>query len=276
MISDTHVHTWWSSDSKADPEDQIKSAIAAGMKHIAITDHNDYDAPTFPPDYFNFLIDNKGDHDAISRYIADIERLKEKYSDRIEVLVGIEMGLQPHIIAKATETAEQFPFDFIIGSTHAFHRMDAEDKRHYIGVDIVKAIDQYFEEELKNLTLFHYYDTVGHFDFALRYGPGAAESFTYEAHQDVLDALLQEVIRSDKTIEINTSKYALKNMTNPNMAIVRRFAELGGKFVTFGSDSHVSSRIGEGFEAVAEMVKECGIKEYAVFHKHVPELMPIP
>lgn len=276
MISDTHVHTRWSSDSEADPEAQILQAIACGMQHIAITDHNDYDAPTFPPDYFNFLIDNRGDDDAISRYIADLQRLKEQYAGKIKVLIGMELGLQPHVMDRITEVAKKFPLDFIIGSTHAFERMDAEDQRHYTGIDVQKAMERYFQAEYANLIQFPYYDTVGHMDFALRYAPGAAEGFTYEAHREILDAILQEVIRRDKAIEVNTSKYVLKNMTNPSMAVVRRYAELGGRFVTFGSDSHVPSRIGEGFDAVAEMVKDCGIKEYAVFHRHVPELLPIP
>lgn len=112
-------------------------------------------------------------------------------------------------------------------------------------------------------------------DFALRYAPGAAEKFSYAAYAEVLDAILGHIIRNDKALEINTSKYVLKNMTNPNIAIVRRYAELGGRLVTFGSDSHVSSRIGEGFTDVAEMLKAAGIKEFAVFRNHIPETFPI-
>lgn len=270
MISDMHSHTRWSSDSSTPVDVHIEAAIARGMKHLCITEHQDYDAPTFPPDYFTFLIDDKGDDDAISRYIEDLQKAKKKYKEQIDVLIGIEMGLQPHLASRLDVLAEKYPFDFIIGSTHTFHGMDAEDKRHYENISIEEAIRQYFEEEYENLKCFKKYDIVGHMDFALRYGPGAAEAFTYEKYGDVLDEILKEVIHSGKGIECNTSKYKAKNMTNPNMAIIKRYAELGGEIITFGSDAHTPERIGEGFEQVGEMVKACGIKSYAIFRNHEP------
>ena len=84
-------------------------------------------------------------------------------------------------------SANSFPFDFIIGSTHTFHKMDAEDKRHYEGVDIQLAVSQYFEEELENIKRFQVFDVAGHMDFVLRYGPGALEQFTYAKYADILD-----------------------------------------------------------------------------------------
>lgn len=269
-ISDMHSHTRWSSDSDTPVDIHIESAISRGMKHICITDHQDYDAPVFPPDYYSFLIDDKGDDDSVNRYICDIKNKKEKYKDRIEVLVGIEMGLQPHIAEKISSLSKKFPFDFIIGSTHTFHGMDAEDKRHYENISIEKAIREYFEEEYVNLKLFKNFDIVGHLDFALRYGPGAAESFTYSKYGDVIDEILLEVIRAGKGIECNTSKFKSKNMTNPNIEIIKRYAELGGEIITFGSDAHTPDRIGEGFEQVGEMVKNCGLKYYAIFRNHEP------
>lgn len=270
MIADMHVHTRWSSDSVTPVEEQVERAIELGMKSICITDHQDFDAPKFPPDYFTFLIDDRGDEKAVSAYTADLIRIKELYKDKIEVLLGIELGIQPHITEELTTLAASFPFDFIIGSTHAFHKMDAEDKRHYDGIDIEVAVSRYFQEELQNVKLFREFDVAGHMDFVLRYGPGALEQFTYAKYGDILDEILKELITTGRGIECNTSKFAAKNMTNPHRDIIRRYAQLGGEIITFGSDSHVSSRLGEGFREVGEMVKECGIKYYTVFRRHQP------
>lgn len=275
MISDFHVHSSWSSDCETAAEEQVKRALSLGMKHICITDHNDYDAPLFPPDYFSYLLGNKGDDSTISAYLADLQQLKERYAGQIEVLAGIELGMQPHLAERLTDLSERHPFDFIICSTHSFDGLDGKDQRHYENTTPVQALTRYFQTELENLRAFQCYDTVGHMDFAIRYAPGAAESFSYNQYADILDAILLHIIRHDKALEINTSKYVLKNMTNPNPAIIRRYAELGGKLITFGSDSHVSSRIGEGFCEVGRMVRDCGIREYAVYHRHVPELFPI-
>lgn len=270
MIPDFHVHTKWSSDSDTPPKEQIEAAIRCGMKQLCITEHQDYDSPVFPPDYFNFLIADKGDDDSIKAYIENMTALKEEYADRIELLIGIELGLQPHLGERLQKIRDDYAFDFIIGSTHAFGGMDAEDKRHYENIDIETAVRRYFEEELVNIRAFRGFDVAGHMDFVLRYGPGAAETFSYEKYGDVLDAILLELIHTGRGIECNTSKYKLKNMTNPHMSIIKRYAELGGTILTFGSDSHVSSRIGEGFREVSKMVEACGIRYYTVFRKHEP------
>ena len=275
MIPDMHVHTRWSSDSSVPVREQIERAAALGMKQICITDHQDFDAPKFPPDYFTFLIDDKGDDDTVKKYVDDILEIKDEYDGRIEVLAGIELGIQPHLTEKLNAFADRFPFDFIIGSTHTFCGMDAEDKRHYENVDVEEAVRQYFMDELVNVKGFKKFDVAGHMDFVLRYGPGAAETFTYGKYADVIDEMLKELIQSGRGIECNTSKFKAKNMINPDREIIRRYAELGGEIITFGSDSHVSERLGEGFKEAGEIVRECGLKYYAVFRQHKPEFYPI-
>ena len=41
MISDCHVHTEFSGDSKAPQNAQVQAALDLGMKEICITDHHD-------------------------------------------------------------------------------------------------------------------------------------------------------------------------------------------------------------------------------------------
>ena len=48
MIADCHMHTWFSSDSEARPEDMIEQALRLGMKELCITDHYDMDYPVNP------------------------------------------------------------------------------------------------------------------------------------------------------------------------------------------------------------------------------------
>lgn len=45
MISDYHVHTYFSSDCEVSPREHISKAIACGMSEICFTDHMDYDYP---------------------------------------------------------------------------------------------------------------------------------------------------------------------------------------------------------------------------------------
>ena len=48
MLWDTHMHTHFSGDSEADPENMVKAAIQKGLEGLCFTDHYDYDYPNDP------------------------------------------------------------------------------------------------------------------------------------------------------------------------------------------------------------------------------------
>lgn len=91
MLSDYHVHTSFSTNCHADMEAVVKKAIELGMPGICITDHYDMDYPTG-----EFQLD-------IDRYIAEVTRVREKYAGQIEVLLGLDMGLQPQLGGKSVQ-----------------------------------------------------------------------------------------------------------------------------------------------------------------------------
>lgn len=74
---DLHNHTTFSYDGSNTPEEIIENAILCGVDVIGITDHQ-------------FTI---GDN--LSRYYEYIQHCKIKYSGRIKVLCGLEIGTRP-------------------------------------------------------------------------------------------------------------------------------------------------------------------------------------
>ena len=93
ILSDTHVHTQFSSDSQEPMENMVKRGIELGLKEIYFTDHMDLD---FPKQYkYDFLFD-------IHAQQAGISRLDKKYSE-ITLYRGIELGLQPHLAKQADQ-----------------------------------------------------------------------------------------------------------------------------------------------------------------------------
>ena len=76
-LQDLHNHTTYSYDGVNSPEEIIKNAISKGIDVIGISDHQ-------------FSIGNK-----LSSYIEEINFLKEKYKNEINVLCGLEIGLRP-------------------------------------------------------------------------------------------------------------------------------------------------------------------------------------
>ena len=111
---DTHMHSQFSGDSEAPQEEMIATAIEKGLAGICFTDHLDIDYPEEPD---IFLLD-------LPNYTSSVLAYQEKYAAKLPVRLGIELGLQPHLAALYTDILSQYPFDFVIGSSHVVHGLD--------------------------------------------------------------------------------------------------------------------------------------------------------
>ena len=111
MYCDFHTHTSFSSDSEASPQSQIKKAISLGMPKLCITDHEDIDYPAEygMPFVFNY-----------DEYYSCLSELRELYADRIDLHIGVELGLQPHLGDVLAEYTANHKFDFIIRQFFVF------------------------------------------------------------------------------------------------------------------------------------------------------------
>ena len=85
---DTHMHSQFSGDSEAPQEEMISSAIEKGLAGICFTDHLDIDYPEEPD---IFLLD-------LPNYTSSVLAYQEKYAAKLPVRLGIELGLQPHLV----------------------------------------------------------------------------------------------------------------------------------------------------------------------------------
>ncbi len=249
-------------------ESMIRSAIEKGLELICFTEHNDYGAH-FEGDG-NFIVDTKAYHSAI-------KELSEKYKDRITVLFGVEIGLMEDVLEYFEEYTSSYPFDFVIGSSHTAGNMDPYYPEYYKKFDSVyDAYHFYFETELKCASLFDCYDSYGHLDYALRYGPGANSGFTYEKYADVLDPLLKTIIGKGKVIEVNSSGLR-SNMNGPNPAvsIIERYRQLGGFPLTIGSDAHETKHIASDFDIIRKILLDAGYTTYSVFENRKRKELPL-
>lgn len=118
ITADCHLHSSFSGDSHTPMEQMILQGIRQGLTTMCFTEHNDFDYPEYPDlpkDYFLLNTDS---------YLYDLARLKEKYADRIRLLFGIELGLQPEIARRNAAFVKSYDFDFVIGSSHVCHGKD--------------------------------------------------------------------------------------------------------------------------------------------------------
>lgn len=267
MYADMHTHTSFSNDSDATVEEQIERAIKLKMPYYCITDHQDYDHPDGD---FSYVMRKREDI-IFDDYFKILNKAKEKYADKINLLIGIEFGLQPHLVERINKDYQSFPFDFIIGSTHSIKGYDTEAKELFEGRTPEECIREYLELEYENLLMTETIDAFGHIDFILRDVPGKNNGFTYAKYSDILDEILKLAIKRSQAVEINTKSLVIgMRDSSPGKETFKRYKELGGELITFGSDAHFPERIGACFDIAGDILKNCGFKHYNVFVQHKP------
>lgn len=263
--SDFHVHSKLSGDSQAEMVDMIESAIRLGLTHLCFTEHHDIDLIST----INFLLD-------FDAYEKTFFPLQAKYRNRIQLLFGIELGVQPHLYSQLTDIANKYPFDFIICSNHVAGGVDPYQPIYFEGKDKYDAYNEFFEDIFQNAKAYSDFDVYGHLDYMIRYAPYEDKHYMYETCKTVLDNILMTIIEKGKGIEINTSgfKYGLKD-SHPSHQVIKRYRQLGGEIITVGSDAHSPEHIGTYFDLASDILTEAGFKYYTIFKERKPEFIKL-
>lgn len=266
MLWDTHMHSQYSGDSETPQDAMVQAAIQKNLDGICFTDHLDID---YPDDPYLFLLD-------LPNYTASVNALASQYEGRFPIRLGIELGLQPHLAALHADILEQYPFDFVIGSSHVVHGFDPYYPKFYEGRSEEECYREYFESILENIQAFDGFDVYGHIDYVVRYGPNRNEQYSYQKYSDVIDAILSLLIKKGKGIEINTGgfKYGLGH-PNPTEEIIARYHELGGEIITIGADAHKPEHVAFDFEKVPDILKSAGFQYFTVFKDRKPEFIKL-
>lgn len=262
ILADYHVHSYFSSDSKAKPRDIIDKAMSLGFNKLCFTDHMDYDFPIYNGLTFQF------DPDA---YFSELLLLKEEYKNRINLLIGIELGLQPYLAPRYDTLMNSYPFDFAIGSSHLVNGVDPYNKEYWEQYSKEEGVIKYLESIIGNVKAYSNFDVYGHLDYVIRYLPDKNTTFSYEKHADLIDLMLSTIINAGKGIELNTSgyKYGLSS-PHPNEYILKRYKDMGGEIITIGSDGHIPGHIGYDFKIAKELLHSLNYKYYTVFTERKP------
>lgn len=267
MRADVHMHCDFSHDSETSPEDMIRGAIDKGLEVICFTDHYDKDdmewgyEPIFDPE----------------EYFKVLRPLSEKYSDQIDVRIGVELGLQPHLAQYFTEFVAKYPFDFVIASAHTVQSVDPATGKLFLDKSDEEVYRLTFREMIEDIREFRDFDVMGHLDYVVRYGKGREKDYSYAKFSDEIDELLRILIESGKGIELNMAglKYGLP-FAHPHPDILKRYREMGGEIITVGADGHKPEHIAYDFDRVSDILRACGFKYYTEFKGRKPVFWALP
>lgn len=265
MYPDYHIHTRFSDDSSESVEAAIESAVSKGMPAVCITDHYDMDCPTG-----DFYLDTPA-------YFARLNVLKEKYDGRIDILIGVEIGAEPHLCGSGTveRYLQEYPFEYVILSDHFVDRIDPY-YRDRLPISEEEMYGRYFAQLREVICGIDGYHTAAHLDYVARYGYDGGKACTYENYREPIDAILEHLIDKGLILEVNTAGYR-KGLSypNPQQAILRRYRELGGDRIILGSDAHAAADVGADFERAAELLRSLGFRYLTVPVRNTERQIPL-
>lgn len=261
--SDQHMHTFFSGDSKAKIEDMIDSAVSKNLDIICFTDHYD---PLFPcyqeGEEAIFDLDT-------AKYNKCAVKLRndESIQSKIKLRVGMELGIYPAVYDLCRDIVKEYPYDFIILSSHTAGGLDPYLKEYWENHDTVERIRMYYEEILKNVQNFTDFDIYGHLDYCVRYTQTTKEQRSIDNYKEIFREIFRILVDEGKGIEINSGGLRRKgfNLFNPSAEILEFYKECGGEIITFGSDAHVAKDIAYGINEASDILKGIGFKYIADF-----------
>lgn len=243
MFFDCHIHSTFSTDSTMLIEDAIKTSKEKGLGMI-VTDHMDLNYPIEG----NFIFD-------CNKYFLEYEKYR---SD--DFLIGIELGLRDDCIEQNKLLISSYPFDYVIGSIHVVDNIDIFQPGFYENRDKKESYLHYLNYMYKCIKESDFFDSLGHINYVTRYAKYDDAELYYDDFREIIDEILKLIAYREKAIEINTRR--LENtVTAQNMFnVLKRFKELGGKYVTIGSDAHRTDSIGSNFDIAHKLANEANLK----------------
>lgn len=262
-----HTHTTWC-DGKDVPESFIQEALKTGLEYLGFSAH-----AMFPFDSdWHMKVENYRD------YFTAILELKNKYSDKIQILTGLEADFIPPATKPDYKIYKGLPLDYIIGSVHYISK-DAKDDTYWFTVDGPldeftnglehvfggngKALVQNYFARERDMALTTDCDIIGHPDL-IRWRNVELHYFdeTADWYRDELEATAEAFAKSGKVVEINTGGMARCNMKSPYPGPdFLKILCAKGVPVMVNTDAHKSGLLTYGMDEAVRFAKEAGYRE---------------
>ena len=255
-IIDMHVHTDNSPDGVHSPMFICEQAVEKNLRAIAFCDHCEVDQ-FFQQKYNNVVFHS----------FFECTKSRFAFEGQLLVLLGIEIAQPFHDINLANSIIKKHNYDVVLGSIHHPKGFDTDVKNiPYDKIDVYKFMKDYFGE-LCQLAQWKECDIMAHITCPMRRIQGRYNiDFDYSKIQDEVDTLLEIMIKNDKVLEINTSGLRQQiGRTMPDVNILKRYKQLGGKYVSIGSDAHSAYDVGAGVREGMLLAKECGFDTLSFF-----------
>ena len=242
MHFDAHVHSAASPDSELNPIDAIMALRKKGLG-VAFTEHVDFVTPTKgkdltasdaprPPGGGDFICD-------FEIYPSQYKAIRNQYAD--SVLLGVEIGLNAAFFPLNSQVASG-DYDFVLGAVHYVEGQDVYNSSN--SMESYDFCRKYLTYARHMVEYCGFFDAFAHIDYIARYSKRIGMVFYYKNFSQEFDGLLKALADRELALEINTSRFGNNKLVGQLLPIYKRFKELGGQYVTIGSDAHNEHSLG--------------------------------
>ena len=244
MLYNYHTHTTYC-DGKNTPDEMIQKAIELGFDELGFSGHS----------YTEFDLEPCMTREGTEQYKKEINALKEKYKDKIKILLGIEYDYH------SVEPLDCY--DYVLGSVHYIlkdgeylcidysREKQIETVNRYYNGDYYAYIEDYYATvaDLYNKTKC---DIIGHFDLITKFNTdGSLFDTNHPRYIAAWKAAADAILATPAVVEINTGGIARGYVKTPYPAkeIIDYFKSYGKKLI-FSSDCHNKDFLLCGYDIV--------------------------
>jgi histidinol-phosphatase (PHP family) len=242
-----------------------EKAAAKGIRAIAVTDHAE--CHRYFKDRFNMAI----------RYsYFETKKAKAAFFGQLVIMNGIELGQPLHNLQAAEDALSANPYDFVIASLHLIRGGNDFWKDQYHNANVSNLLHKYFDE-IYEMVCWGKFDTIAHLTYPLRYIEGRDRvPVDLGEYREQIDRILEKLAQTGKALELNTQGYRTEyGRPTPDFEVFKRFKELGGEYVTIGSDAHYSADVGKNIEDGYELLLRAGFDKITIFDQREPIQLPM-
>lgn len=258
-LTNYHCHTVFC-DGRVGMETMIRFAIAKRFTSLGFSSHA-------PLPFQTPWTMNKSD---MSDYFAEFRRFRNKYKDKIDLYLGLEIDYLNDKDNPSNEYFRDLPLDFRIGSVHLLPDIN----ENIVDIDCSvqrfhNLVNRNFNNNINLVIRLYFYnsihmvksggfDIVGHCDKMLynveRVCPGKTSE---EWVNQLLNNYLKLIAEKGYMVEINTKRYLEQKVFSPNEKYFTTLYDLGIP-VLVNSDAHYPDKINDGRKEALSALKEAG------------------
>ena len=269
-LSPFHTHCTFC-DGKNTAEEMVLEAIRLGCPQIGFSSHS----------YMAHETRWGMPFDVEKKYKVEILRLKDKYSHKIKIFMGIEYDWYSDF--------DISDYDYVIGSVHYVKKGDCFIPLDETADHHKRAIRELYNGDTDALAEEYYSmvsrlrartgcDIIAHLDLITKFNEGGwLFDVTHPRYQKAALEALDRLAATEVVMEINTGAMSRGYRTAP-YPDVTLLGEMARRKIPIciTSDAHSAKNLVYGFSQAARLAKSCGYRECMYWTKQgfVPGPMP--